>query len=151
MAQPQPDPVPSSYPLTLVPEAPPHPRVLRARRRLLVHGFTAIFSSALLAIGYLCCLVRIMEIDAGCKTKLEECRKKEAEIGGLTIRLSAATDARGIELFAAERGLVSPQAADEIKVSPELCREGPTQSAAGNSQQLLASNTWPGIASFPGQ
>jgi hypothetical protein len=150
MAQPQPEPIPSSYPLTLIPGAPPHLRALRARRRLLVCGSAAILSSALLAVGYLCCLVRIMQIDTACRTTLEECRKKEAEIGGLTIRLSAVTDARAIELFAAERGLVSPQEVDPIEVSPELCRGRLPQSAAASSQQLIAANTWPGTAGFPG-
>lgn len=151
MAQPQLDPIPSSHPLALVPGAPPHLRALRARRRLLVQATAAILSSALVAIGYLCCLVRIMEIDATCKARLEECRKKEAEIGGLTIRLSAATDARRVELFAAERGLVMPQEVDEVEVSPELCCERPTAPAVGSTQQLLAANTLPGASSFPGQ
>lgn len=147
----QPAPIPSSYPLTLVPGAPPHLRAHRARRRRLVCGAAAILSSALLALGYLCCLVRIMEIDAACRTKLEECRKKEAEIGGLTIRLSAATDARAIERFAAERGLICPQAVDEIEVSPGLCHARAPQSAAGSSEQLIAASTWPGTAGFPWQ
>ncbi len=148
MAQPQLKPTPFSSPVTLVPDGPPYPQALRARRRLLARGITAICFCALLAIAYLICLVRIMAIDADCKTVLEECRKKEAEIGGLAIRLSAATDARTIELFAAERQLVPPLQTDEVEVSPALFPDAPapTTETAG---ELRVASSGTGVGGFP--
>jgi hypothetical protein len=150
MAQPQLKPPPSSSPLTLVPDGPPHQQVLRARRRLLARGLTAIAFCALLAIGYLSCLVRIMEIDADCKAVLEECRRKEAEIGGLTIRLSAATDVRTIELFASERHLAPPLQVDEVEVSPALCSDA-SAPTAGTAGQLRVASSGTGLAGFSGR
>lgn len=150
MAQPQHDPIPSSYPLTLVPPTPPNLQSLRARRRLLARGIKAISLCALLAVAYLCCLVRVMQIDAACKTKLEDCRRKEAEVGGLAIRLSAVTDARRIERFAEESGLVCPQRVDEITVSPELCLDDTRLPSRQNGGELLAANLGSDSGSLPG-
>jgi hypothetical protein len=128
-----------------VPDGPPYRQALRARRRLLARGTAAICFSALLAIGYLGCLVRIMEIDADCKAALEECRKKEAEIGGLAIRLSAATDVRTIELFAAERHLVPPLQVDEVEVAPALCSHA-SAPTTGTGGELRVASSEPGVA-----
>lgn len=133
MAQAQPDPIPSSSPLKLVFSPPRKLSGLRARRRLLVRGFTAIFLIAVAAIGYLCCLVRVTQVDTACQSMLEECRKKEAEIGGLKIRLSAATDGRTIERFAQRSGFVSPDTVERVPVSPELCRESSSRVARASA------------------
>jgi len=139
--------------------APPEPQTSEppvteavARRHEAPWARRVVLMAVLLAIvglGYQCALVRVSELDLAGQTAQDDCTKKEAELGRLSIRHAALVDGGQVEQIVQRESLQPPARRDQATVSAELI-PGATVVPEHGEPQPPPDEVWAGLGAASG-
>jgi hypothetical protein len=139
----QPQPIPLSDPLHLVPDLPAPHRRRRAQLRL--RRVRAIVAIGLLAVGFLLACVRGQQLDQRCRRAQDACARLEAGIGELVVADSVLTEPGRVQTVALTLGYVPLTATDRVAVSPALLARPPATRESAPESPEGGLTAWAGL------